>query len=221
MRGPETSYIAATSIAAFLGGFAFLYGTHFALFDAHWCLVSEKNCVREWVGALSGWAAFVGAILALPYVASQVREARRQTEFAIGDADPEFIIGRNRRTRRTVLTVRNWNRRRIMVDTVTIVRNTNRLAIYDLADADDLSVPTWKQQQYLGERASFGVDGWVDRSQQPPKRRLKILLSKDGEFTEDPDVIGSKMDLEISYRVVGQLHEQRQSTVTTLDIADE
>ncbi|RWB29614.1 hypothetical protein [Mesorhizobium sp.] len=216
----KAPYISAVAIASFLGVFAFLAGTHFVMFKAAWCIAGEDHCVREWVSALSGWAAFIGAAIALPYLAAQAREAQTQTAFSVGDAAPEFVVTRDRRERRTILTVRNWNRSLIMIDVIKVTHD-NRVAVSDISDFDDPSVPSWQQQRCWGEQGAFRVAGWIDRGKPPVQRRLKLLLSLDGEVSNDVGLIASKMEFTISYRIVGQRHRRASAKVTTLEIADE
>ncbi|MHC1547793.1 hypothetical protein [Phyllobacterium sp. K27] len=182
-------------------------------------LKTEKWWVN-WIGALSGWAAFVGALIALPHLASQAREAQKQTAFVLGDSNPEFIVTRDRQKRRMIMTVRNWNRRLIMVDKLTVKNNVD-ITVYDVSDYDDPSVPTWQMQRQFGETGAFRVFGWVDRTQPPPARRLKILLARNGEYSDDLAVLASGLSLKVSYRIVGQQHERGAADITTLEIADE
>ncbi|TIP23706.1 MAG: hypothetical protein E5X67_32215 [Mesorhizobium sp.] len=221
MRGDKDGYLALGIAFGFMGALSvFVWVNGFA--SIGYCRPDENGgaCLREWFGALSGWAAFIGAAVALPYLAAQAREAQKQTAFTVGDAEPEFVITRDRRARRATLTVTNWSRSLIMVDAVSATHDS-RVAVYDISDADNPSVPSWQQQRAWGEQGAFRVYGWLDRASAPPQRRLKLLFSIDGKFSDDLNLIASRMEFIVSYRVVGQRHRRETAKVTTLEIADE
>lgn len=80
-----------------------------------------SNCFREWVSALSGWVAAVAAFITLTAIRHQIALQQRQIDFQLGDADPTMYA------RPTVdsafqpiliLTIENWNRRPIRLDSV-------------------------------------------------------------------------------------------------------
>ncbi len=68
------------ALAGFLGGFTFLFGTDFALTHAAWCITSDTHCVRDWVAALSGWAAAAAAVGAIPVLMGTLKTQRRSAE---------------------------------------------------------------------------------------------------------------------------------------------
>ncbi|WP_144223445.1 hypothetical protein [Mesorhizobium amorphae] len=179
--------------------------------------------ILGWFGALSGWAAAAGALYAtwktLPELRMQVAEAKRQSDFMVGDAAPEFIVQRNRVHRRILLIVRNWNRRRVLIDNIKLSASNNvQLAGVEPFGEDNLS-------QWLDEGKSgtvrYGVNGWLDRQKQPPERKLQLRLLVGGVMNDDPAVIASSMTLTVAYRIVGQEHEERTATVIALEIAEE
>lgn len=47
-------------------------------------LCEGANCLREWLAALSGWAALGAAIVTLSVMREQVEDQRRQTDFRTG-----------------------------------------------------------------------------------------------------------------------------------------
>jgi hypothetical protein len=208
-------------VGPLVGGFAAYFIAASVLAEFSWCVVGEEHCVREWVSALSGWAAFVAAVVTLPILWHQVVEARRQTAFIVGDPEPDFLIYRNRRAREIYLTVRNWNRRRVMVGDVTI-RNGNDVTVEDLSDKKDASRLSRRAQIRAGESGSFLIQGWTDRNNEPPpERSLKIHLSRNGEPVTDPVTIASRFEFEIKYRVLGQEHEKRLARAITSVIDDD
>ena len=63
---------------------------------ASWISHGDTESLRNWLSALSGWAAAVGAAaaayLTLRPLWLQVRQAQRQTDFLVGDADPTLDV---------------------------------------------------------------------------------------------------------------------------------
>jgi hypothetical protein len=94
-----------------------------------WEVCGGGTCsVQSWLSALSGWVAAFGAlaaaILTLAPLREQVQEARRQSDFLVGDAAPEFVLLRNRKTDTIKLLVTNWNRRTVMVVDISCIEDT-------------------------------------------------------------------------------------------------
>ncbi|MEP9386477.1 hypothetical protein [Mesorhizobium sp. KR9-304] len=172
---------------------------------------------RDWIGALSGWAAFFAAAASLPYLVGQWLEAKRQTAFIVGDADPDFLVYRNRQKRETYLTVRNWNRRRVMVGTIVILGKAG-IEIDNVVDRQNSS-KSWKSMKAADESGEFKIDGWTDRNREPPPDRSFIInMVQRGEPVLDH---GSKLEFKISYRILGQEHERRSTRVVTSAIIEQ
>ena len=62
----------------------------FASTSSEVSLCNGENCLREWVAALSGWAALGAAIVTLNVLREQVEDQRRQTDYIIGNMPPEM-----------------------------------------------------------------------------------------------------------------------------------
>ncbi|RWN22732.1 MAG: hypothetical protein EOR94_03490 [Mesorhizobium sp.] len=89
---------------------------------------------RDWVGALSGWAAFVAAAASLPYLIGQWREAKKQTRFVIGDEDPILDVIEHLKDKNTlVIRIVNWNRRAIFVKDIAVAPKTKPSNMMDQA----------------------------------------------------------------------------------------
>ncbi|MGT2467418.1 hypothetical protein ACVOMV_24915 [Mesorhizobium atlanticum] len=191
----------------FLGGFTFLFGTNFALKDAAWCITGETHCLREWVGALSGWAAFAGAVAALPYLAGQVREARRQTEFVVGDAPPTVTLQRpepGTGPYDAVLTIVNWNRHPIHVE-ATEIESVPPGVQWALTDLRQVSAGV-SNNRMDGTRTgglTQVIDGWRDRQRPPNVFTAKVMI--------DPkDIEGlwaRSLMARVRIRILGPTHE--------------
>lgn len=60
------------------------------ILGADLCAGSTENCFREWVGALSGWAAAFAACVTIYFLWNQAVHLQKQTEFLLGDAPAEL-----------------------------------------------------------------------------------------------------------------------------------
>lgn len=210
-------------VGPLLGGFAAYWVAASVLGEYSWCIAGEEHCVREWAGALSGWAAAAGALLAvlitIPYLRKQIAEAQRQSDFLVGDAPPEFIVQRNRDHGTVTLIVRNWNRRRVMVDDAKTVGG-NGIVVSSIGEFHDEEFSKTLVARPDGRRSSYGVDGWIDRSESPPDRKLYLFLSRGEGSINTPDVVAANINLLIEYRLVGQEHEERTASVSALEIIE-
>ncbi|RWM02123.1 MAG: hypothetical protein EOR68_08430 [Mesorhizobium sp.] len=144
-------------------------------------------CAQGWLGALSGWAAFAGALAALPYLAGQVREARRQTEFIVGDAMPTANMHDPRETRienafSSRLKIVNWNRHPILIRRITLVAPSTVTLFGVEVEDHDAGRRGVLQQEY--KRGRMYVPGWVDRTRTPTVAEFDLTFS-----TEVPALI--------------------------------
>lgn len=143
------------------------------------CPANEANevasCFREWVGALSGWAATLAAALTIVFLYRQNAEQKKQTDFLLGDAfptidvaldldDPELIVAR----------IVNWNRRGIFI---------HKLTLDGIGDAvwDIFEIKINGQVLKSGDKRRF-IRGWEDRSRGPEVIQLKICAAKDNKI---------------------------------------
>lgn len=82
MKEMSTGDFIVLAFGGFLGGFFVLFATNFVLFSPRLCDGSDA-CLRDWISALSGWAAAAMAgltILVLYRQLLQARESLRQAE---------------------------------------------------------------------------------------------------------------------------------------------
>lgn len=92
----STAIIAA--FGGFAGGFCAYLITGYALTEAQWCIVGEEHCLREWVSALSGWAAAITAGATILYFRwesrrkelLQWREIVNSAELLRGKLEPQL-----------------------------------------------------------------------------------------------------------------------------------
>jgi hypothetical protein len=89
MRKIESGEIIVAALAGFLGAFAFLALTDFALFRAEWCVAGESHCLRDWIGALSGWAAACAAGATILVLLQQAGHANAAVAIAQSTLDAQ------------------------------------------------------------------------------------------------------------------------------------
>lgn len=184
--------------------------------EANYALCTRTdNCLVSWVSALSGWAAAAGAIYAanvtLRPLLRQVDEARRQTDYIVGDAEPEFVLQRHRREDRLVLRATNLNRRQVMVESMSVTHppELEVMRYY----ASELK-PGKKDQPIVR------VAPWRNRNKEAPHRYIRIALSQDGIAANGIAASGRAITMTISFRIVGQQQERRTTTVSAVDLDD-
>ncbi|GGB00311.1 hypothetical protein GCM10011491_30620 [Brucella endophytica] len=74
------SIIVVCIAAAGIGAFVALWLLDFALVRTTWCAGIETTCVREWIGALSGWAAAAGAAVTIYVLWATLQHMRHSSE---------------------------------------------------------------------------------------------------------------------------------------------
>ncbi len=182
------------------------------------CAGSER-CLLDWVGALSGWAAAIGAGIAAGVTVGplreQVREARRQADFTCGDAEPEFVLLRNMRENQVKLRVTNWNRRTVMIERIRCVQPTD-LIVGRVRDADKES----GRHAASGTHKAFRLNGWFDRSSVPPRRHFVLEFLQDGEILVGALAAEPRLAVDVQYRIMGQYHQRRRSSVVAIGPED-
>ncbi|MDR7220336.1 hypothetical protein [Aminobacter aminovorans] len=223
----------STAVAAVAAGLfsailiaTFAYVSH-GPFD--WCSTNDPNCVREWIAALSGWMAFVGAAVAVPYLAAQVREARRQTEFIIGEALPTVTLEDNSGSSvdtafAVALKVVNWNRHAMYIHDVRIidtdaeilkVRPTKEGRHQDTFNAALLELDIEDKRVYL--------PGWENRSALPPSLSLAVTIGnvrRPGVTSVDqPDtfLLRRSVSIEVDVRLMDAKHSFHTLVATMPD----
>lgn len=156
-------------VGPLLGGFAAYFIAASVLAEYSWCIAGEEHCVRDWVGALSGWAGAFAAGGALFGLYQQLKEQRRQTEFMIGDAPPTIDVAYDLDNAETIVVrIVNWNRRGLILNGVNVLgTGDSRIWISDMK-LDDV---TWD----IRNRGTVThLNGWTDRQQAPHTVQYKL-----------------------------------------------
>ncbi len=183
--------------AAGLGIFVALWLLDFAVVRIDACEAHESRglCLRGWISALSGWAAAIGALIAagltIAKLREQIAEQKRQTNFIVGDAAPDFIIERNRETKICTLKIINWNRHRIIIEKIIMNNHCYNIDCFSYNESD----------QYVACK-NFKVNGWLNRDKQPPQRDIDVIIMPKQGFPQFP--FDQIIELSIDYRIVSQ-----------------
>jgi len=164
---------------------------------------------REWVGALSGWAAFAAAIASLPYLIGQWREAKKQTRFVIGDEDPTLdVVEHLREKDRLVIRIVNWNRRAVFVKDIAVATETKP------GDMEDQTV-IWQAENEKGPTDTnfpIQIRGWENRAERPSFASLDLLLIRrvagSAENWRKDDIVPFPQDAKVvaTIQMLGNVH---------------
>lgn len=171
------------------GGALFVAFVDLAVMDADWCAGSTQ-CLRDWISALSGWAAAIAAAITIVFLAGQMREARRQTEYLVGDANPTIAMTDPQNIRdpseafQNLLIITNWNRNPIVIHEIDIV-DENVLVEVDV-HLDDRAPATRNFLRSQFEQKKLFIAGWDDRNIPPPRIGFLLAIGRydDGPATE-------------------------------------
>jgi hypothetical protein len=173
--------------AGLLGGFTFAFATDFAIMNSQWCIDTDDHCLREWIGALSGWAAVLAAAVTVYILARQLAEARRQTEFTIGDSRPTMAVTdppgdlRPDDAFQNQIIFTNWNRNPVIIHGVVVDdEDGHEIMLIQIAGPQQHAKNV--QQGQLNQERLF-VEGWHDRTAAPPSVRINVAV---GRKDEDP-----------------------------------
>lgn len=210
--------------AAGMGMFVAIWLLDFALIRTEWCNGSEAVCFRDWLGALSGWIAAAGALIAamltLPHLTKQADEAKRQTDFIVGDAEPEIILQRNRSKETVTLIIINWNRRRVILEEANASSATSNIEINSMIAYKKYEYPSLKDLSNNTKKTYYEVDGWINREQPPKQRRIALSFRANDDFIQNPATSIQSLKLTVRYKIVGQTHSRHEVTVSALDWID-
>lgn len=193
--------------AGFLGAFFALWVLDFAVIRADWCAGTKASCTREWISATSGWAAAIVATLAaaLTYgpLQKQVAHAKRQTDFAVGDADPSFdaILDLDNDFA-IVMRISNWNRRTILVEQIVLTDPKYSIVLFNgKVGRTDL------KQQAITKKIPLVLEGWIDRNKNPTTAKLRFFVLDESDTMTD--LPRDRFGFMARYKVLGEVQTRR------------
>ena len=156
--------------AAGMGMFVAIWLLDFALIRTEWCNGSEAVCFRDWLGALSGWVAAIGALFAtwltVRKLREQISEQKRQTDFMLGDASPTMdSIVDIKNPKQVVLRIVNWNRRAFQV---------HEIETHDIGAALIMKSAKMNGKNYTSQFTI--INGWENKNIAPDNFHFKISI---------------------------------------------
>ncbi|TBB27312.1 hypothetical protein ELH48_09185 [Rhizobium ruizarguesonis] len=142
---------------------------------AGWPACEEKSCtIQGWLSATSGWAGFAAASVTAFFIFGQMKEARTQTRFALGDAVPTVQMAENVKEPQIVqIRIVNWNRRQLILDRIEVLNPLNATISAITFSYDRKAVP-WSRPDpdNLLIKPAVSLQGWENRGLQPPYLKI-------------------------------------------------
>jgi hypothetical protein len=177
--GRGSTVIFYGSVVFFSIIFGLIWLEHYQVTDS-WCGGVEETavCVREWVGALSGWVAAVAAAVTIAFLYDQVVQQRRQTAFTLGETLPTLTAAHpTDRLEDVVLRVVNWNKFSLDLIQVRVLDSTYPLhvALHNVRLSDRV-IEVAMDTAFSG---IVRVEGWEDRNAAPPHAEVFAYISPD------------------------------------------
>lgn len=189
--------------AAGMGMFVALWLLDFAIIRASWFHDSSAVTAKDWISALSGWAAAIGAIIAaimtITKLREQINEQKKQTDFLVGDAMPTIdCIQDIKDPEQIVLRVVNWNRRTIMISAIgaeNIDKKNMKFGILEIKQNGEVIKNPADQPI---------IQGWEQRNNAPQSVKIKITVTSNNtlwrEFPND-------MIIKVMLKLIDQSHD--------------
>lgn len=154
--------------------------------------VNETSlCVRNWMGAASGYFATAAAAATILFLHRQHLEQKKQTDFLLGDAPPTIdAIQHQNNPYKTVIRIVNWNRRPIVVQGLTVPSPQFDTRIQDMKLFDrERKGAGFRGRHLLNGNIDppVAMHGWKNRSIGPCELRIDIEATdkKTGELADD------------------------------------
>ncbi|MEN5103806.1 hypothetical protein [Brucella anthropi] len=181
--------------AAGMGMFVAVVLLDYSVVRSDWCLGAETKCFREWIGALSGWAGAAAAAITLIVLYQQIEDQRKQTAYAIGEANPDFLIERGDIDQRCNLRVVNYSRHNVVIDRIHVLEPQGIAVSGFYIDGE----------YYPGFQPRFLVKGNRGNQANSIDRHFTVLFYEPG-ITKQVDMSMREFLLQIEYRTIGQRH---------------
>lgn len=207
MRVPNWISFVCIMIAIAIGVAIAIMLSDIATVKAGWC-DHRPACFREWIGALSGWVAAAGALIAalltVPHLRDQAGEAKRQTEFLRGEAMPSLdAVEHLKNGEELVVRVNNWNRRNMLIHDVDIVGFRAQVGVL-LVEVDGRVIPSDIVAKF---QPPISVKGWIDRNKAPHFAKIRILAAE----WDEPNAVTNwdrGAQVAVTVRLIGPQHQK-------------
>jgi len=169
------SNLIVAAFAAFGGAFCAYLLTGYVMTENSWCISGNDHCVREWVAALSGWAAATAAGGTIFFLHRQLAEQTRQTNFLLGDAPPTMDVTFDLNDREVIVVrIVNWNRRSILLIPIEVDGLGD--AVFGLFGSGPIE---------FDNRVRW-LPGWESRNCPPASLQIRLIACKNGERIQWP-----------------------------------
>ena len=165
--------------AAGMGMFVAMWLLDFSVVRSNWCLGAETQCFRDWVGALSGWIAAAGALIAalltIRRLKDQITDQKMQTKHLMGDGLP--ILEFNKIGDKAKITIKNYNRRRLKLTSIEN-KGDNKINVKipnnTTIGIASVIIPPNTDKQYYGPECI--IDGWETTNSPLPKYNFTVFI---------------------------------------------
>lgn len=170
----------------------------------------SNNCLVDWIGALSGWAAAFGALLAAWWTVTslrkQIEQQQTQIDFQLGDGSPTIQpLGKRGDRTPTRFKIVNWNRRTISITRVTATAGAFTAPLVaveiEITSAKGVSEYPVRPNGTLDWKPY--IDGWLDRSQPAPSMSFKLKFNEE-DLPIFPTHPREPVTVQLTVRAVGE-----------------
>ncbi len=149
---------------------------------AEFAFAQNEEWWRDWIGALSGWIAAAGALaaalLTLPHLKKQADEAKRQADFALGEANPTFDVY-SEEFIDVYFRIVNWNRRTFLLDRISF-DGLSFVTVSEVNTKERIGIPLWEfdlPDNYEPEfNNALRIPGYENRNEPPMSCRIKAKV---------------------------------------------
>lgn len=172
---------------------------------------ASVNCLVDWIGALSGWAAAFGALLAAWWTVTslrkQIEQQQTQIDFQLGDGSPTLqpLGKRGDRTPARFKLV-NWNRRTISLTRITAKAGDFTAPLiaveHDVSSVQGLSEYAVRPDGTLDWKPY--IEGWLNRSGTAPSLDFKLKYNEE-DHTIFPTHPREPVTIQLTVRAVGEI----------------
>ncbi|MGL3605431.1 hypothetical protein ACSV9I_02840 [Rhizobium sp. G187] len=174
------------------------------------CAKSD-NCLVDWTGALSGWAAAFGALLAgwwtISGLRKQIEQQQTQIDFQLGDGSPTIqpLGKRNDHTRARFKFV-NWNRRTVTITKVTATAGafTAPLIAVEHEVTSEKGVSEYPVRPNGTLDWKPFINGWLDRSKPAPFLDFRLKYNEE-DLSIFPPHPREPVTIRLTARAVGEV----------------
>lgn len=177
------------------------------------CHGTDGNCerAREWISALSGWAAAAAAFATIRVLIEQLNAQRKQTDFQLGDAAPTIdAVQHIGRVDKVQIRITNWNRRPMIVRSIETSPAGLISGVIQLGAAGSTKMRIDAGKVIF--QPTLLVSGWTDRSTGPHLQKINIEAASAG----DPEIQFKEAVFVVNFELAGMQKQNLERVVLHL-----